>query len=132
MPFEERDEIQDVADSYGIYNINLFAPTSADRVTMIANESKGFLYVVSSLGVTGTRSEITTDFETLLAPLKGNSPVPYCIGFGISNPAQAAEMAKHSDGVIVGSAIVNRIAENGRDSAETVGKFVGELKAPLK
>lgn len=132
MPFEEREEIADAADKYGVYSINLVAPTSADRVTMIANESKGFLYVVSSLGVTGTRSEITTDFETLLAPLKDNSPVPYCIGFGISNPDQAAKMASYCDGVIVGSAIVNRIAENGTESAEAVGKFVGELKAPLR
>jgi tryptophan synthase alpha chain len=132
MPFEERDEIADAADKYGIYNIFLVAPTSADRVTMIAKESKGFLYVVSSLGVTGTRTEITTDFETLLAPLKENSPVPYCIGFGISNPEQAEQMATHADGVIVGSAIVKRIEENGKDSAETVGKFVSELKAPLK
>lgn len=132
LPFEEREEISDTADKYGVYSINLVAPTSADRVTMIANESKGFLYVVSSLGVTGTRSEITTDFETLLAPLKDNSPVPYCIGFGISNPEQAAQMASYCDGVIVGSAIVNRIAENGTGSADTVGKFVGELKAPLR
>jgi tryptophan synthase alpha chain len=132
MPFEERDEIQDTADKYGIYNINLVAPTSADRVSMIAKESKGFLYVVSSLGVTGTRTEITTDFETLLAPLKGKSPVPYCIGFGISNPEQAEEMSKHSDGVIVGSAIVKRIEENKTQSAEIVGSFVKELKAPLK
>lgn len=132
LPFEEREEIADTADKYGVYSINLVAPTSADRVTMIANESKGFLYVVSSLGVTGTRSEITTDFETLLAPLKDNSPVPYCIGFGISNPEQAAQMASYCDGVIVGSAVVNRIAENGTGSADAVGKFVGELKAPLR
>jgi tryptophan synthase alpha chain len=132
MPFEERDEIQGTADKYGIYNINLVAPTSADRVEMIANESKGFLYVVSSLGVTGTRTQITTDFETLLAPLKGKSNVPYCIGFGISSPEQAAEMAKHADGVIVGSAIVKRIEESKTQSAKPVGEFVAELKAPLK
>ena len=83
LPFEERDEIQPAADKYGIYNINLVSPTSADRVSMIAKESKGFLYVVSSLGVTGTRSEITTDFSTLLAPLK-DFDVPACIGFGMN------------------------------------------------
>ena len=99
---------------------------------MIAKESKGFLYVVSSLGVTGTRKEITTDFETLLAPLKGNSPVPYCIGFGISNPEQAKKMAQFCDGVIVGSAFVNRVAQNGTNAAEEVGKFAGVLKAQLK
>ncbi len=132
MPFEERDEIQATADKYEIYNINLVAPTSADRVSMIADESKGFLYVVSSLGVTGTRSEITTDFDTLLAPLKKHASVPYCIGFGISSPEQAQSVAAHCDGVIVGSAIVNVIAEHGRDSVKPVGELVAALKAPLK
>ena len=132
LPFEERDEIADTADKYGIYSINLVAPTSADRVSMIAKESKGFLYVVSSLGVTGTRKEITTDFETLLAPLKENSPVPYCIGFGISDPEQAKKMAQFCDGVIVGSAFVNRVAQNGRNAASEVGRFADELKAQLK
>lgn len=132
MPFEERGEISESADKYGVYSINLVAPTSADRVKTIAADSKGFLYVVSSLGVTGTRSEITTDFETLLSPLKAHSTLPYCIGFGISTPEQAAEMAGYSDGAIVGSAIVNIIAEKGSDAAPYVGKFVSQLKTPLK
>lgn len=132
LPFEERDEISEAADKYGVYPINLVAPTSSDRVARIAAESKGFLYVVSSLGVTGTRKEITTDFDKLLAPLKNGSPVPYCIGFGISNPMQAEKTARHADGVIVGSAIVNLIAEHPEDPVKTVGKFVSELKAPLR
>lgn len=131
LPFEERDEIQPAADKYGIYNINLVSPTSADRVSMIAKESKGFLYVVSSLGVTGTRSEITTDFSTLLAPLK-DFDVPACIGFGISDPEQAKKMSEYADGVIVGSAIVNKVADNGKDSIPAVGEFVAALKAPLR
>ncbi len=131
LPFEERGEISGTAEKYGVYTINLVAPTSADRVSMIAKESKGFLYVVSSLGVTGTRKDITTDFETLLAPLK-ECDVPCCIGFGISNPEMAAKMSAFADGVIVGSAIVNKIAENGVNSPEPVGKFVAELKAPLR
>lgn len=131
LPFEERDEIQDTADKYGIYNINLVSPTSVDRVSMIAKESKGFLYVVSSLGVTGARSDITTDFDTLLAPLK-DYDVPCCIGFGISSPELAKKMSAYCDGVIVGSAIVNKIADSGRDSVPAVGEFVSALKAPLK
>ena len=131
LPFEEREEIQPAADKYGVYNINLVSPTSADRVSMIAKESKGFLYVVSSLGVTGTRSDITTDFGTLLAPLK-NFDVPACIGFGISSPELAKKMSEHADGVIVGSAIVNKVADGGRDSVPTVGEFTAALKAPLK
>lgn len=128
MPFEERDEIQDTADKYGIYNINLVAPTSKERIKMIAEKSKGFVYVVSSLGVTGTRKEITTDFDTLLAPFKEGAYCPYCIGFGISTPEQAGRISKHSDGVIVGSAIVNIIADKGRDCPQAVGEFVNGLK----
>ena len=131
MPFEERDEIQSTADEYGIYNINLVAPTSHERVKMIAEQSKGFIYVVSSLGVTGTRKEITTDFDTLLAPLKEGSYAPYCIGFGISTPEQAAGISKHADGVIVGSAIVNIIAQKGNASPKYVGEFVNKLKTAM-
>ncbi|MBR1383673.1 MAG: tryptophan synthase subunit alpha, partial [Ruminococcus sp.] len=118
MPFEEREEIQETADRYGIYNINLVAPTSHERIRMIASESKGFVYVVSSLGVTGTRKEITTDFDTLLSPFKEGSYCPHCIGFGISTPEQAAKISKHANGVIIGSAIVNIIADKGKDSPD--------------
>ncbi|MBR6338075.1 MAG: tryptophan synthase subunit alpha [Ruminococcus sp.] len=128
MPFEERDEIQDTADKYGIYNINLVAPTSKERIKMIAEASKGFVYVVSSLGVTGTRKEITTDFDTLLTPFKEGDYCPYCIGFGISDAQQANKISKHADGVIVGSAIVNIIAQAGRESPASVGEFVKGLK----
>lgn len=128
MPFEERDEIQDTADRYGIYNINLVAPTSKERIKMIAEKSKGFVYVVSSLGVTGTRKEITTDFDTLLEPFKEGDYCPYCIGFGISTPEQAGRISKFADGVIVGSAIVNIIADKGRESTKPVGEFVSSLK----
>ncbi len=131
LPFEERDEIAVQAEKYGIYNIYLVAPTSADRVAVIARESKGFLYVVSSLGVTGTRSEITTDFSTLLAPLDGID-VPCCIGFGISDAQQAKKMSQFSDGVIVGSAIVKIIEQQGSQAAPAVGEFVASLKEPLK
>ena len=130
LPFEERDEIADEAEKHGVYSINLVAPTSAERVSTIAAESKGFLYVVSSLGVTGTRTEITTDFDKLLAPLKGGS-VPYCIGFGISSPELAKKMASHADGVIVGSALVNIIADKGRESVPAAGEFTASLKAAI-
>lgn len=129
MPFEESDEVSEYADKYGVYSINLVAPTSHERVRMIGKASKGFLYVVSSLGVTGTRSEITTDFNELLAPLyEGDITCPACIGFGIATPEQAAKMSSYCDGAIVGSAIVNIIAENGKDSPARVGEFVRSLK----
>ncbi|MBR1864226.1 MAG: tryptophan synthase subunit alpha [Ruminococcus sp.] len=131
MPFEERDEVKAQAEENGIYTIFLAAPTSHERIKMIAEESKGFLYIVSSLGVTGTRKEITTDFDELLAPLKEGSYCPACIGFGISNGAQAKKMASYCDGVIIGSAIVNIVEEHGRDSVPHVGEFLTSVRTAL-
>lgn len=132
IPFEERDEIIDFADRHNVYMINLVSPTSAKRVSMIAKEAKGFLYVVSSLGVTGARSEITTDFNKLLAPLHENKgSCPCCIGFGISTPELAKKMSAYSDGVIVGSAVVDYIAKYGKDSPAKVGEFVKTLRDGL-
>lgn len=132
LPFEERDEILELSENHNVHLINLVAPTSDERVTMIAKESKGFLYVVSSLGVTGTRNEITTDFDKLLAPLKDNDDYcPACIGFGISSPEQAKKMSTYSDGVIVGSAIVKIFEEYGRDCPAKVGEFVKSLRNGL-
>jgi tryptophan synthase alpha chain len=131
MPFEERDEIQAQADKYGIYNIFLVAPTSHERIKMIASEAKGFLYIVSSLGVTGTRKEINTDFNYLLEPLKDGSFCPACIGFGISDGAQAKAMASYCDGAIMGSAVVNIIAEHGKDSPKYVGEFIKSVRSGM-
>ena len=94
---------------------------------MIAKEAKGFLYVVSSLGVTGTRDTITTDIGSMVELVKKNSSVPCAVGFGISNPEQAAKMASLSDGAIVGSAIVRIVAAKGKDAAEPVGEFVKDM-----
>lgn len=129
LPFEERDEIACAADEYGIYQINLVAPTSDERISMITKEAKGFLYVVSSLGVTGTRNEITTDFDKLLSPIRNHCELcPACIGFGISSPEQAKKMSSYCDGAIVGSAIVKIIEQYGKDSPEKVGEFVKLLR----
>lgn len=131
MPFEERDEVKAHAERTGVHSIYLVAPTSKERVKMIAEESKGFLYIVSSLGVTGTRTEISTDFDTLLAPLKEGSYCPACIGFGISNGEQAKKMAGYSDGCIIGSAIVKLVEEHGTESVEKVGEFVKSVRTAL-
>lgn len=132
LPFEERDEIEALADEYGIYNINLVAPTSRDRVKTIASQSKGFLYCVSSVGVTGTRSSFTTNFDEFFSLINASASCPACVGFGISNPEQAQKMSGYCDGVIVGSAIVNIIAEHGKDSTDKVGEFVKSLKDSIK
>ncbi len=128
MPFEEREELQGEAEKNGIYTIFLVAPTSHERVKMISEKSKGFLYVVSSLGVTGMRSEITTDFNELLAPIRNNDHCPCCIGFGISNPEQAKKMSQYADGVIMGSAVVKIVEEHGKDAPEYVGKFIKSVR----
>lgn len=127
VPYEEKEEFTDVFDRYGLDLISMIAPTSEDRIAMIAKEAKGFIYMVSSLGVTGTRSEITTDISTMTDLVKKNSEVPCVVGFGISTPEQAARMAELSDGAIVGSAIIKIIAKYGKEAAGPVGEYVKEM-----
>ncbi|MDE7434392.1 MAG: tryptophan synthase subunit alpha [Lachnospiraceae bacterium] len=132
LPFEEKDEFQPVCRKYGVDLISLIAPTSENRIAMIAKEAEGFLYIVSSLGVTGTRSEIKTDLASIVQVVRQNTDIPCAIGFGISTPAQAAQMAAISDGAIVGSAIIRLIEEHGRDAAQYVGEYVKSMKEALQ
>lgn len=127
VPYEEKEEFTEVFDRYGLDLISMIAPTSEDRIAMIAKEAKGFIYMVSSLGVTGTRSEITTDISAMTDLVKKNSEVPCAVGFGISTPEQAAGMAEFSDGAIVGSAIIKLIAKYGKEAAGPVGEYVKEM-----
>ena len=128
VPFEEKGEFSEICRKYGVDLISLIAPTSADRISMIAKEAEGFIYIVSSLGVTGTRSEITTDLASIVKVVRENTKVPCAIGFGISTPEQAKKMAGYADGAIVGSAIIKIIAQYGSDAAEHVGEYVGQMK----
>ena len=132
LPFEEKDEFQPLCDKYGVDLISLIAPTSHERISMIAKQAQGFIYVVSSLGVTGTRSEITTDLGAIVDVIRQNTDVPCAIGFGISNPEQAKKMAALSDGAIVGSAIIKILEKHGRDSADKVGEFVKSMKDAVR
>lgn len=132
LPFEEREEFLDVFDAHGIALISLIAPTSAGRIAMIAKEARGFIYLVSSLGVTGIRSEITTDLGAIIDVIRENTDLPCAIGFGISQPAQAREMSAKADGVIVGSAIVKLIAESGVAVPEAVGHYVTCMTAAMR
>ena len=132
VPFEEKDEFDKVASQYGIDFISMVAPTSEDRIAMIAKEAKGFIYIVSSLGVTGTRTSITTNVKDLVDQIRKVTDVPCAVGFGISTPEQASNMAEISDGAIVGSAIVRIIAENGKDAPTKVGEFVKNMKSAYK
>ena len=132
VPYEEKEEFLPVCRKYGVDLISLIAPTSEDRIAMIAREAEGFLYIVSSLGVTGMRSEIKTDLESIVETVRENTDVPCAIGFGISTPEQAAKMAGISDGAIVGSAIVRLIGKYGKDAAEYVGEYVKGMKDALR
>lgn len=131
MPYEEKDELQATATAHGVDNISLVTPTSHDRISMIASEAEGFLYCVSSIGVTGTRSEFQTDFAEFFDVIKKNTTIPYAVGFGISNARQAKEMSQYCDGVIVGSAIVRIISEHGEKSPEKVYEFTKSLRDGL-
>lgn len=128
VPFEEKAEFESVAMEYDVDFISMIAPTSKERIDMIAKEAKGFIYVVSSLGVTGTRAEINSNIKDLVERVRKNTDVPCAVGFGISNPEQAATMADISDGAIVGSAIVRMIEKYGKDSPKEVGRFVKDIK----
>lgn len=132
LPFEEKDEFLPICRQYSVDLISLIAPTSADRVAMIAKDADGFIYIVSSLGVTGERSQITTDISKLVSVIRENTSIPCAVGFGISNPEQAKNMSQFADGVIVGSAIVRKIAQHGKDSAKPVGEFVKQMKDAIR
>ena len=131
LPYEEKHELSDVAKKYGIAVISLVAPTSHERVMMIAKEAEGFLYQVSSMGVTGTRSKIETDVAAVTELAHRVSNVPVAVGFGIHTPEQAAQMAQFADGVIVGSGIVELVAQYGNYAPAKVGAYVAEMKAAL-
>ena len=128
LPYEEKDEFAPICKKYDVSLISLIAPTSAGRIAMIAKEAEGFIYIVSSLGVTGMRSEIKTDLDSIVKVVRENTKVPCAIGFGISNPEQAEKMSKLADGVIVGSAIIKILAAEGNGAAAPVGKFVKSMK----
>ena len=131
IPFEERNEFLDISEKYNVELISLIAPTSNDRIAMIAKEAKGFLYIVSSLGVTGTRNEITTDLNGLVKIVRENTYIPCAIGFGISTPEQAKEMSKIADGVIVGSAIIKLLEKYKTEAPKYIGAYVKEMKEAM-
>ena len=132
IPFEEKEEFLDLCHTYGVDLVSLVAPTSADRIAMIAREAEGFLYIVSSLGVTGTRTEISTDLDSIVKVVRENTDTPCAIGFGISTPEQCAKMGAIADGAIVGSAIVKLVAQYGKDAAGPVGEYVRSMKEALQ
>lgn len=132
LPFEEKEEFLPLCRKYGVDLISMIAPTSHGRISMIAKEAEGFIYLVSSLGVTGTRSEIKTDLASIVQVVRGNTAVPCAIGFGISTPEQAKKMADIADGAIVGSAIIKLLEQYGTDAAKYVGEYVKSMKDAIR
>ena len=132
IPFEEKDQFEDACRCSGLDLISLIAPTSEDRIQTIAKEAEGFIYIVSSLGVTGVRSDITTDIGAITAKIREVTDVPCAVGFGISTPQQAARMAAQSDGAIVGSAIIRIIDQYQEQAAPHVGEYGRSMKEALK
>lgn len=128
LPFEEKEEFLPLCHQYGVDLVSLIAPTSENRIAMIAKEAEGFLYIVSSLGVTGMRSEIKTDLASIVKIVRENTSVPCAIGFGISAPEQARRMAEISDGAIVGSAIIKLLEKYEKDAPKYIGEYVKAMK----
>ena len=131
VPFEEKNEFAPACRAHGLELISLIAPTSEARTGRIAREAEGFVYCVSSLGVTGIRAEITTDIGAMVRLVKAEKDIPCAVGFGVSTPAQARQMAQQADGVIVGSAIMKLIAAHGRDSVPVVAEYIRSMKAAI-
>jgi tryptophan synthase alpha chain len=131
LPFEEQGELKDEAEKHGIDLISLIAPTSSERIEKIVKESRGFLYIVSSMGVTGVRSEISTDISAIVNMAKIVCETPCAVGFGINTPEQAAKFAKIADGVIVGSAIVRIIEKHGKDANKHIYEYVKQMKEAI-
>lgn len=132
IPFEEKPEFDPACRQYGLELVSLIAPTSEARIGRIAREASGFVYCVSSLGVTGVRAEITTDIGAMVARVKQERDIPCAVGFGISTPEQAKQMAAHADGVIVGSAIMKLVAKHGRGAVPYVAAYVKSMKDAIK
>ena len=133
VPFEEKDEFAPACRSHGLELVSMIAPTSHQRIHAIAEQAEGFVYCVSSLGVTGVRENITTDVGAMIRLVKEANPdIPCAIGFGISTPEQAAAMAAVSDGVIVGSAIVRQVGQYGREAAGPVGSYIKQMKDAIR
>ena len=131
LPFEEKEEFLAPCRKYGVDLISMVAPTSENRIAMIAREAEGFLYLVSSLGVTGMRSEIKTDLGSIVKIVRENTSIPCAVGFGISTPAQAKQMAALSDGAIVGSPIVRILEQYGTEAPAKVGEYVKNMKQAI-
>lgn len=132
LPFEEQDEVKEVAKNYSVEVISLIAPTSKERIKAIAEHAEGFIYLVSSMGVTGVRSNITTDIGAIVAEIRSVSEIPVAVGFGINQPKQVKDISAQADGVIVGSGIVRLVEEHAADANSHIYDYIYEMQAALR
>lgn len=132
IPYEEKAEFAPLCQKHGVEFVSFVAPTSQDRISMIAKESQGFLYCVSSLGVTGVRSEMSVDLPAIVANIKQHTDTPVAVGFGIATPEQGATISQFADGVIVGSALVKLIEKEGKNAPPLLEQFAKDMKSALK
>lgn len=132
LPFEEQEEVKVVSSQYGIEVITLIAPTSKDRIKEIAKKAEGFIYLVSSMGVTGVRFNITTDISAMVAEIRAVSDIPVAVGFGINQPSQVIDISAKADGVIVGSGIVRLVEAHGEEAKAYIYDYVHEMQAVLR
>lgn len=132
LPYEERGELLPFAQKHQVDIITMIAPTSESRILRLAQEASGFIYLVSSMGVTGVRSEITTDLKSMITTIQSVTNVPICVGFGISTPEQAKGIAQDADGVIVGSAIVKMIEAYGQLAEPHLRNYVTGMKHAIQ
>ena len=132
LPFEEQAEAKEIAVKYGVEVITLIAPTSDKRIAEIARNAEGFIYLVSSMGVTGVRSKITTDLSTIMSEIRKHTDIPVAIGFGISTSEQAAHYSAIADGIIIGSAIVHIIGQHGNDARQALHEYIKGIKNGIK
>jgi len=131
LPFEEKGELKPYCDKYGVDLISFIAPTSHERIRMIAREARGFVYCVSSMGVTGVRNKITANAHEMIGLVKAEQDIPCAIGFGLVTPEQAGEMALYGDGIIVESAIVKMVGEYGADCVKPICEYVTKMKKAI-
>ena len=124
LPYEEQSEAKEIAGKYDVDIITLIAPTSEKRITEIARNAEGFVYLVSSMGVTGVRGEITTDLSTIVSEIRKYTDIPVAVGFGISTPEQAAYYSAVADGIIIGSAIVRIIGQHGDNAQQALREYI--------
>ncbi|BBF42639.1 tryptophan synthase alpha chain [Lachnospiraceae bacterium KM106-2] len=132
LPYEEQEEILPYLKEENVDLISLIAPTSKERIQMIAKRAKGYIYLVSSMGVTGTRNVFSDQIDDMIAKIREVSNTPIAVGFGVNTPSQVRSLCEKADGVIVGSAIVKLIGEYGKKAKRPVYDYIKSMTTEME